>query len=549
MNKTGRVLLALAVVAVIGGGLFAVLRPGGAGLAGGGFHAVEALPKTASAALVIPDPAVLGSALDRVSKLQLASVAAGMGGVGTPAAFLEGLARDAGFDLRSPESLRAAGVAPHRPVAIALLHDQPTLLAFEIADQSKLEALLARHAGARLGASQRNETKSGAHKVITWSSGTPNTPTLTLGVRDGHALVSAGTRSAETVTAALARTRAESMAAEPRFEAIARRFAGAVAFAWIPQGSELVKASKLLPYGFGAALQAGPRDLKLRFELPLTDDQLASFGSLSKADGVELIKALDPDAFFAARIGGELDKIGPLLETLTPTFLLRTLKRGGIDLRGDILANLKPGVALSLRLAPTAELGTIPQLDPRRTNPFKYLHLSALAQPKDAAKASETLGKIAAIAPRFGTQITERELEGTKVYVATYHLGEGASFAGTDTHVLVSGGPGRMDALMERLKSGQGLEIADGAAKQAMEREGFVFFIDLVRLVASIDALPDSAYGVGGFAIKAALSRWLKAVEELKVVTVAGRVEEKALRVELTVAVPEGQATAEAGRP
>ncbi len=556
MNKTGRILLIVVALALIGGGAFFALRGRGPGTpAAAGFTAVDALPKQPTLALVIPDPSRLGAELGRITRLQLAGMAAGMGGVGTPEAFLDGVAKEAGFDLRSPESLKASGIAPDRPVAVAMLHNQPALLAFQIADGAKVEALLANHAKKRLGAEARGETKSGAHTVITWSSGKPNTPTLSYGVREGHALVAAGTGSEAIVTAALARPRTESLAAEPRYEAVAKKLDGSLAFAFLPQGSPLARASALLPYGLGAGLQVTPQALRLRLEVPLTEDQLVSFGSLAKADGKELLGALDPDAFFAARVGGEPEKIGPLLKTLTPQFLLNTLKRGNLDLDSEILANLKPGMAVSMRLAPTAELSSVPELDPRRTNPFKYLHLSALAQPKDAAKARETLGKVAAIAPRFGSKISEREVEGTKVYVATYHLGEGASFAGTDSHVLISGGEGRMEALFDRLKTGKGLELGDAAAKQAFETEGFVFFLDLTRLVASVNSLPDSAYGVGGFAIKAAISRWLSAVEELKAVTLAGRVEDKALRIDLSVAVPEASGKtaaatgAEAGSP
>ena len=59
--------------------------------------------------------------------------------------------------------------------------------------------------------------------------------------------------------------------------------------------------------------------------------------------------------------------------------------------------------------------------------------------------------------------------------------------------------------------------------------------IDLNRLATSVRDLPASAWGLGGFAIKATTVRWLDATDDLKAVTASAGANGKALQVNVAL--------------
>ncbi len=211
-----------------------------------------------------------------------------------------------------------------------------------------------------------------------------------------------------------------------------------------------------------------------------------------------------------------------------------------------MLASLKPGTLVTMSLAPTANLGTTLVLDLTRTNPFHYLHLQAVGRAQEPEKARGLLEKTLAVAPRYGATIVEGESAGAKTWTFNYHLGEGARIALKDDLALVTGGQGQLEELLARIaeKTPATLKI-DPGAKTSLESDGLALFVDVARLSASVRKLPDSAYGIGGFAIKAAVGRWLDAIEEIGSLRLSARVAERTLRAELVLSLepaPEPQA-------
>ena len=219
--------------------------------------------------------------------------------------------------------------------------------------------------------------------------------------------------------------------------------------------------------------------------------------------------------------------------------LSRALAAAQLDVKTQVLGNLEPGVAFSLSLAPELKLsGGMPALDARRTNPFEFLLLDALARTRDPAAAAATLEAIAQAAPRFGAKVEAQDQEGGKVYVTRYHLGEGASFALRDRTVVVAGGTGQLTALLGRV-AGPAVRtpFADPEAARALREDGLALFLDIGRATSGVRAIPDSAYGLGGFAIRSAVLRWLDALDQLASLRAGARLQGRILQAELALSL------------
>jgi hypothetical protein len=493
-------------------------------------------PSRCEAVVVVPELGRTGARIGALARTRLADLAASLAGFQSTEQLLAELGRQAGFDFRSPESMRAAGLDPAGPLAVYLPLEGAPVAALPPGDRSRLEALVARLAADRSGATHRGQAAGGAQPIVTFSAEGSPEPALAYVIAQGFLLVSAGPRCVAALEAILALKPEGSLAREPRLAAARGELERGEAYAFLCPGS--ARSQRLeLAYGLGAGLSLAADEVRLSSDIPLSDDQAKALASFAEPAGADLVSKLEPGAFFVARLGGDPRILQPFAAFLVPPAFQAAMRRADLDVSGEILGNLKPGVAASLSLSPSASLEASPELDPRLTNPFQLVHLTALGRSVDEGRARATLEKIAAVAPRFGAQMESRELQGTRVLASRYHLGEGASLALRDGLVLVTGGPGQMDALLQRLSGEGGLVLANPGATQALARDGFALFLDIGRLVASLRALPDSAYGVGGFAIKAAASRYLDAVGELAGLRLSGRVERGRLHAELALSL------------
>jgi len=206
-------------------------------------------------------------------------------------------------------------------------------------------------------------------------------------------------------------------------------------------------------------------------------------------------------------------------------------------MKGEVLDNLKPGAVLGLSLSPTVSLGAgMPVLDLRRTNPFRFVHLVALADAEDAAKLRTTLERLPRMAGDFGAKVEAAELGGQRVYLTSYRAGEGAHFAlAPDGRLVVASPRARLESTLASVAkpAGDGPLAAD--LKDAGKGAAFSAVLDLRRLAEAVRNLPSEAWGIGGFAIKATTVRWLEAVDDLRAVTLAVSRKDKALQAELSL--------------
>ena len=75
--------------------------------------------------------------------------------------------------------------------------------------------------------------------------------------------------------------------------------------------------------------------------------------------------------------------------------------------------------------------------------------------------------------------------------------------------------------------------IADPELRKALSARPLAAVLDLPALANSIRRMPSSAWGVGGFAIKAGTVRWLDALDDLRAITGGAYLDDDAVGVEL----------------
>jgi hypothetical protein len=534
--KTRYLLFGAAVVVAVLVALF-LLRPRGPEKA---VDPLEVLPARCQAVMVVPDPGALGDHLAILPRLKLAGMLATLLGYDNAEQLLGDLSKQAGWDPRSRESMRAAGIDT-RPAVGYLSEQYVALLAVPESDPAKLDQLLAQHAANRLGAKRRAQERVGDHLLITFAPEGPSRPgavpepSLGWAHWGGYTFLGQGARGVELLRTVLAGKTEGSLAKDPRFAAARARLSSRDLFAFSCIDALPPQKRVFIPYGTSLAASLTEKSFSLLVELPLDDNWAEKLKSLSTPAGADLVSKLDPEAFLFARLGGEPQLAAPLVDLLLPAALVHSFEKVGIDLKKDVAGNLKPGIAAALRLAPTARLGSVPELDVRHTNPFDYLFMQLLARATDPAAASRTLSNAAEVAPSFGAKLEQRTVAGTAVFVTTYHLGEGASLTLKDGYAVVTGGAGQMEEQLKRLGAEAPLTLADPEARRSLQEDGFALYLDVGRLTAGIRALPDSAYGIGGFAIKAALSRWLDAIDEIGSLRLSARLADKTLQAGLAL--------------
>jgi hypothetical protein len=272
--------------------------------------------------------------------------------------------------------------------------------------------------------------------------------------------------------------------------------------------------------------------------------------ALASQPAVDLTKALPPDAFLTARYTGDAKGLSAVAKDLLGPAISRAFEEGGLDVKREVLEQVQPGTVLSLSLAerPPMDKG-MPAFDIRQTNPFAYAHLSGLAPVASAEKVMPTLDKVAALAPRFGAKMEKQQREGRDVFFTTWAQGQGVHFAPKGSAVAFAAPIQRLDAVLmaqvpDAVSAAQvpdaGVSAHVPDAKAATSPGALVVSADLGRLAASVRALPESAWGLGGFALKPTTVRWLDATDDLKAVRLVfsaqdGQVE---AQVSLTLALP-----------
>lgn len=363
------------------------------------------------------------------------------------------VAQQLGFDPLTREGLQQAGLDPDRGAALALfLPDWKVALPLsrpEVFSQTAQRIFVD-----RFGAGPRK---------VTWA------------VVKGYGLIARGGQPLTAPQKPL--SQAEGLQA-------AKAKLGAQDFVvWAPAGSALPQryARRPLPADAAASLETAAAGLALHLWVRALDGRAALPGG-----GAGLLPLLPAEAPVKARLGlSPKELLAQARRNATLAALLDQLQ--GAD--AEALASVAPGVALSLGVLPTANLGAAIDngFDVRKRSPFETLQLVALAQVTDKPRLMKALADIAARLPQFGAR-AERSGDDFQV---TYPGGKGPRFGVRD----VDGKP--VAYLLGGALRPEDLKAGPRGRGALWQDEGASVDADLSRLAAQVAALPETAYGSG----------------------------------------------------
>lgn len=481
------------------------------------------LPADGSAALVIPELGQAARQLGAVYRtvISVPAAAALADAYGSVKAQL-------GFDPFEPRGLEEAGLDPAGGAALSWSRGRPPVAVLPVADLGRFDGTARRLARDRMGADQRVATMGGGHPVVVFRRDASAPAALAYAVAGRYALVATGSGAAAAVAAAAAVEEGRSLwRAAPWGEARSALGAGHAALAFAPARSPALAEIPAARDGAALGVRASSGSLSVRLWLPLAPDRAAGWAALAgpgpeaaRAAGLEEARLVAPDAALALRWGGDLSALWRRAHPWLPARLARALDRAGLDLDRELLSALAPGAALSLSLAPTFTLAEFssPSPDLRRADPFRLLALEVAARVREPARVRAFSARVAQAAPRFGARVAARG----STWTLSYGRGQlGWSLQGE--RLLVAGGPGRLEELERRVARGSGGYQAPGAAARAALSGGVGgAVLDVARLVESVQALPDEAYGTGpnAFVMRSLADRFLEPASRLLAATV-----------------------------
>ncbi len=491
------------------------------------------LPRGAQAALVVPDLGAFGEKLARFQSLKLANFLAQLQNASSAESYVSSIMRQVGVDLRSRQSMEAAGIDPGRGAGAAFLGGNQAFSVLGVKDEKTLRDTFSKLARDRLGASQSAEQKVPGGTLVTFSR-PGQQPSLGLLFTEGYALLGAGAMVSQ-LSGYATLPADKSLAQEPLLSASLKRLPAERDFyAFLPGGiGFLVPAGTTQSVTLTGSL--GERAVTVRLDTPWPDTQ-ESLAALVPQQSPELLGYLPADSFLVARYQGDPSQLGGVWPYLVGSYVTRAVQQSGFDLKGELLDKLKPGLVSGISLAPTVQLGAgMPALDPRRINPFRYVHLVVVGEAKDTTSLPATLEKVPAMAPRFGAEVKPAELGGQRVYLTSYRQGEGAHFAAVGDKVVMAAPQSRLESALTGLKGPAGQNPVAEDLRGALQGPVLGAVLDWRRLSDAVKGLPSEAWGIGGFAIKATTVRWLEATDDLRAVTLGLSEKEKAVQAELTL--------------
>lgn len=495
------------------------------------------LPRDAQAAVVINDLGALGEKLARFQNLKAASFAAQLQNFASAEGYVTAVMRQIGVDLRSRQALEGAGIAPEVGAGAAFLGGNRAVSVLGVKDADRLEATFAKFSSSRLGATEKRSEKVAGGNLLTFSRPGAAEPSLGILFLDGPKLALLGAGPSVAVLGTLATQSEEtSLATSPVLAASLKRLPSERDFhVFLPGGAGLLPQGTV--EGVTLTGRIEERAVTLHADAPWPDTQAALAALEPVKDSDALVAALPADSFLVARFRGDPSHLDGAWPYLMGGYITRAVQKSGIDMKAEVLDNLKPGLVLGMSLSPTVNLASgMPDLDLRRTNPFRFVHLVALADTEDAAKTQATLEKLPAIAGDFGAKVEASDLKGQKVYLTSYRAGEGAHFAlGPNGRLVVAAPQARLESTLASLAQPAGKGPVADDLKDSGKDAALSVVLDLRRLSDAVKNLPSEAWGIGGFAIKATTVRWLEATDDLRAVTLAVSRKEKALQAELSL--------------
>lgn len=544
---------------------------------------LEYIPKRGVQLAVIPSAERFGQDLSRLGKLDVFAEALSLLGQPAPEQLFQDLSQIVGADVRDATSLASIGIAADRPIFVFGPDFRLPALALPVADTDAVEAWLDRVALARLGATPVTEKKLGGHAARLFTVPDRSGPALTSVLHGGYLYLGHGDDGAALLERSFALAHQEALASDEAFDELRRSFEQPSAYARI----------FLDGWRIGLAIDLDPGHLALHVRLPTlpeatseAESRIAKL-SIRQAAPIELSARLNPEAQFFAQTGIDPTALAALRPRsgFFPRLVEQVLSLLNLDV-DRIAAELEPGIAFSARLAPRANLMALASpLGPRGVNPFDIVHVEILALVRDEERARALLDRVASLAPVFGASAQRFTREGRPIddgdgalsvggssaraaiqalasaaglsmkagtpdpnQIATrwayrYRLGEGLTFELDGKRLHVTGGEGVGEALVGR-------EPAAGAPHDIGE-SGLALHADLGALIANMRALPESSFGIGGFAIKSSLDRWLGAFESLDALRLTASQQASLIHLDASLSLgrrPVTAPAAEAGR-
>jgi hypothetical protein len=417
---------------------------------------------------------------------------------------LEGVVGQLGFDPRTADGLKSAGLDGARPAAV-MSEGGGLVAVLPVSDRGRFEKAVARLAQDRLGAGPG--AAQGAATVFRGKSGT-----VALGFRGDCAVVASGPQAADAVGRALARTPADGLAQLPLYRLSMQKLGpGPDVVLWAPAGSALLPTQQLPGRAFALGISFHESRLQARLIQTLAVSEGIALAGLSLPAGQDLVGDLPPGTPLALRIGGDPAMLTGAWERL-PASARAPFEDAGVNVPAEVLQNLMPGVVLGVGVAPNIDLSARPSFDPRAQNPFRYVTLDAFARVRDPVRAAATLEKIYAAATKLGTTVARRKAGAQEVAIFSYDQGESASVALVGKTLVVTGGEGEMQAALARLDG----KSSRYAVPKGLERplKGHVSAgatLDTDALREAVAGIPSTAYsGLTGLTVHALISRFLE---------------------------------------
>jgi hypothetical protein len=470
------------------------------------------LPRTTAGVLVIPNLQALGERLKGLESLKVAAFSAQLNGFKDGHEWADALVQQLGIDVRSKEALEKAGLDPAGGAGLVGMLDESIYLVVPVKDEAKLAGMLQKLSAARLGAGIAEDKKYGDVTVHAFVAAAGAKPRLGYAMVNGFALIGSDESVPKlSIWATLAE--ADSLSKDEGYAAALGRLPkDRDLVLYFPSGSPALRESMA---NATATLALRPEAITLTADVRWTGDPKA-LELLVKQAGPDLLGYLPEDAWLVAKFSGDPAQLAHWIERLVP-HLKRAFDEAAFDVNGQVLANLKPGAVAGLSLAPTARMSGMPELDLRSTNPFTYAHLTGATEVKDAQKVPATLELLSELAPRIGSKMVKTDREGQPVYFTTYSAGEGVHLAAKGPVVFFGSPAPRVDALLK--SDGKASRVARPSLKAVLDSRALTLVVDLQKLAFAVRELPSSAWGIGGFAIKATTLRWLDATDDLEAIT------------------------------
>lgn len=454
----------------------------------------------------------------------------------------EPVIRELGFDPRTPEGFAKVGLDPARGMAFGQDAKKRTLAVVGVRDARAADRWMeevARRHGGRVRTERNFTPEEGRERPVVAYLDASGGVRLAFAVAGKWLVASEGDAAVEAVGEALAREEKQSLVATQGYAKIRSSIGeNRSIWGWLPAPETKGRGRDgLWSRGLSFGLTVGEKELDARIRLPQGTLALSVLQSVASAKESEsLLPYLSERDFLLTRIGGDPQALEPLLRDLAP---YRRLRRAGFDPAKEILPLFQPGILVGISLEPEPNLsGGLPvQPSLTRTNPFHFLHTGILARVKDPEKAKAALERLAELGDRLQMQVSTREAEGVTIYSATYAAGDGLTWALLGDKLIAAGGEGAFDALLERVK-GEGKAYVPGhpEAFELFTSQPLAVYFDVPRLAAQLRAIPESAFGIGGFRMKALLDGWVSAIDPLRGLAIAYHVDNEGIVLDARLA-------------